>query len=75
MSPGKLQAAWHLAVGPALERATHAVLLEDGTLEVSAAEPAWRREVKRSQALILSRLHDLLGPAVVRKIKVVTRPG
>jgi predicted nucleic acid-binding Zn ribbon protein len=75
MSPGKIQAAWRLVVGPAIDRATHVVLLEDGTLEVSVAEVAWRREVKRSQGLILSRLRDLVGPEPVKKIKIVSRPG
>ncbi len=72
MSPGKLQAAWRLAVGPAVDRATRVGLRPDGTLEVAAAELAWRREVKRSQGLILSRLQELLGPEPVRKLKVVT---
>jgi predicted nucleic acid-binding Zn ribbon protein len=75
MSPGKIQAAWRLAVGTAIDRATRVVLLEDGTLEVTAAELAWRRELKRSQGLILSRLHDLLGPTPVRKIKILARPS
>jgi predicted nucleic acid-binding Zn ribbon protein len=73
MSEGKLQAAWRLAVGPAIDRATRVALREDGTLEVAARELTWRREVRRSQALILSRVRDLVGPEPVRKIKVVTR--
>lgn len=73
MSEGKLQAAWRLAVGPAIDRATRVALREDGTLEVAAAELAWRREVRRSQPLILSKVQGLLGPEPVRKIKVVTR--
>ena len=73
MSPGKIQAAWRLAVGTAIDRTTVVALREDGTLEVAATELAWRRELRRSQELILSRLHDLLGPDPVRKIKVVAR--
>ncbi len=73
MSAGKLAAAWRLAVGPAIERATRIGLRDDGTLEVAAAEPAWRREVRRSQALILSQVQDLVGTEPVRKIRVVTR--
>jgi hypothetical protein len=75
MSPGKMQAAWRLAVGMAIDRATRVALLEDATLEVAAAELMWRREVRRSQGLILSRLQELLGSAAVRKIKVVARPS
>jgi predicted nucleic acid-binding Zn ribbon protein len=73
MSPGKLQAAWRLAVGTAIDRATSVALREDGTLEVAATELAWRREVRRSQGLILSRLRDMVGPDPVKKIKVVAR--
>jgi predicted nucleic acid-binding Zn ribbon protein len=73
MSPGKIQAAWRLAVGTAIDRATSVALRADGTLEVAATDLAWRREVRRSQGLILSRLHDLVGPDPVRKIKVVAR--
>jgi hypothetical protein len=73
MSPGKLQAAWRLAVGTAIDRATSVALRADGTLEVAATALSWRREVRRSQGLILSRLHDLLGPDPVRKVKVVAR--
>ncbi len=73
MSPGKVEAAWRLVVGPAIDRATSVALRADGTLEVAAAELAWRREVRRSQGLILSRLRELLGPETVRKIKVVAR--
>jgi predicted nucleic acid-binding Zn ribbon protein len=73
MSAGKIQAAWRLAVGPAIDRATRVGLRADGTLEVAATELAWRREVKRSQGLILSRLQELLGPEPVTKLKVVAR--
>ena len=73
MSPGKIGAAWGLAVGTAIDRATSVARRDDGTLEVAATELTWRREVRRSQGLILSRLQDLLGPEPVRKIKVVAR--
>ncbi len=73
MSPGKIAAAWRLAVGTAIDRATSVGLRDDGTLEVAAVELAWRREVRRSQDLVLSRLRELLGPDPVRKIKVVAR--
>ena len=73
MSPGKIGAAWRLAVGTAIDRATSIALRDDGTLEVAATELTWRREVRRSQSLILSRLQELLGDDPVRKIKVVAR--
>jgi predicted nucleic acid-binding Zn ribbon protein len=73
MSPGKMEAAWRLAVGPAIDRATSIALRDNGTLEVAAAELAWRRELRRSHALILARLGELLGSESVRKIRVVAR--
>jgi predicted nucleic acid-binding Zn ribbon protein len=71
MSEGKLEFAWRVAVGPSMERAARPALREDGTVEVHVDDPAWRKEVKRSQALILSKLQGLLGRSVVKKIKIV----
>jgi predicted nucleic acid-binding Zn ribbon protein len=71
MSDGKVEFAWRVAVGASLERVTHPQLLDDGTVEVRVDDPAWRKEVKRAQPLILSKLRSLLGTSVVRKIRVV----
>jgi predicted nucleic acid-binding Zn ribbon protein len=75
MSPGKLRLAWRVAVGSALDRATTVNMLDHGTVEVTVEDAAWRREVKRSQDMILSRLQDLVGAAAVAKIKIVMRPA
>ncbi len=75
MSPGKLSLAWRLAVGPAIDRATSVSIQDNGTVAVLAPDPAWRRELKRSQDLVLTRLQDLLGSDIVRRIRVVGRPG
>lgn len=75
MSPGKLRLAWRIAVGSAIDRATTVSLLDGGTVEVFASELPWRREVRRSEAVILSRLRDLVGADCVARIKVVTRPS
>jgi hypothetical protein len=74
MSPGKLRLAWRIVVGAAMDRATTVVLLEGGVVEVAAADLAWRREVRRSQAVILSRLRNLVGEDALKKLKVVARP-
>ena len=71
MSQGKFEFAWRAAVGPALERVTAATLREDGAVEVRVAQAAWRKEVKRSQALILANLQGLLGASVVKRLKIV----
>jgi len=72
LSDGKVTFAWKAAVGPALERAT-AVKLEAGTLIVETTGPEWTREVKRSSAVILTRIKTLLGENTVQSIQVRTR--
>jgi hypothetical protein len=69
LSPGKVEFAWKAAVGGALERATE-VKLEDGILLVEATSRQWGREVMRSSPVILRRLQRLLGPDVVRAIRL-----
>lgn len=75
MSQGKLEFAWRAAVGPAIERATAVKLTSDGTLEVRAADATWRRELRRSQGMILERLQELLGRDAVRTVKIAGRAG
>jgi hypothetical protein len=68
MSPEKVEFAWRAAVGPAVARVTHVRLDGDGSLHVTAREPHWQREVRRSSSLILARLERLLGPGTVARI-------
>jgi hypothetical protein len=72
MSEGKFEFAWRTAVGPAMERVTRAALDADGTVYVTmtVSDPAWRREVKRSQHVILGKLQDLLGSSTIARLKV-----
>jgi hypothetical protein len=74
MSPGKLRLAWRIAVGAAMDRATSVALGDDACVEVTAVDVAWRREVKRSQDEILTRLQYLVGEAALKKIRVLTGP-
>jgi len=67
----KVAFAWRSSVGPAIDRGT-SVTLQDGVLWVTARETAWGREVERSAALIHARLDALLGPGVVRALRVGT---
>ena len=72
LTPEKVTFVWGLAVGPAIARATTATLA--GTvLTARTSDPAWAREVNRSRAMILTRVQQLLGPALVRSI--VVEPG
>jgi Dna[CI] antecedent, DciA len=69
LTPEKVTFVWGLAVGSAIARATTADLA-DTVLTVRTTDPAWAREVERSRALILSRVQQLLGPALVKSIVV-----
>jgi predicted nucleic acid-binding Zn ribbon protein len=69
LSPGKVEFAWKVAVGSAMDRVT-AVKFSEGVLLVDAKTPAWAREIRRSSAVIHSRLHALLGNGVVHQIVV-----
>jgi hypothetical protein len=73
LSPGKVEFAWKLAVGPSLERAT-SVRLEAGRVVVEAVSAEWAQAVARSSPTILARLRSLLGSDVVTRIDVRTRP-
>jgi predicted nucleic acid-binding Zn ribbon protein len=66
----KVGFAWRVAVGPALAKATTVRLDADGVLHVRAADPHWLPEVRRSAAVIQSRLEAALGADLVKRIKV-----
>jgi hypothetical protein len=66
LTPEKVQFAWRVSVGAAIDRATR-VRLAGATLLVSG-EPKWLKEIDRSQALILKRVQRVLGESVVRTL-------
>jgi predicted nucleic acid-binding Zn ribbon protein len=72
LSDGKIAFAWRSAVGPAMDRGT-SVTLRDRVLHVMVKDAAWGREVQRSEALIHARLEGLLGPDVVRGLRIENR--
>lgn len=72
MSPGKVDFAWRLAVGPAVQRNT-AIRLEEGLLLVDAAGPQWADEIRRSSRVILARLQTMLGETAVSRVVVRER--
>lgn len=73
LTPEKVSFAWRRAVGPAVDQASQ-VELRGTVLLVRARDAAWQREIRRSSALITSRLQALLGEQTVREISV-TREG
>jgi predicted nucleic acid-binding Zn ribbon protein len=75
MSPGKLRLAWRVAVGAAIDRVTTVSMDDHKVVQVVAPDATWRRELKRSQALILSRLRDLVGADEVASVKILGKSG
>lgn len=73
LSDEKVALAWRIAVGPAMDHASHAVL-DGGVLLVSVSRAEWQREIRRSSSLIRSRLDAFLGDGVVRSLKVSLPP-
>ena len=74
LTPEKVTFVWGLAVGSAIARAT-TVTLADTALTVRTTDPAWAREVDRSRTLVLGRMQQLLGPALVQSIVVQRTRG
>ena len=74
LTPAKVTFVWGLAVGSAIARAT-TVTLADTALTVRTTDPAWAREVDRSRTLVLARMQQLLGPALVQSIVVQRARG
>jgi len=69
-SPGKTNLVWRMAVGTAIARYSTVSLDADGTLEVIASDPQWRREIRRMSPRIRVRIDELLGAGVVRRLIV-----
>jgi hypothetical protein len=64
----KVQFAWRLAVGPALDKATTVRLATNGTLYVKAEAPAWNDAIGKSLGIIRSRLAHFLGETTIDRI-------
>jgi hypothetical protein len=68
-SPGKVDFAWKVAVGAAVDRIT-SVLLENHVIIVEVPDKNWEREIARSTPVILGRLQSLLGEDGVTAIQI-----
>ena len=66
LTPEKVQFAWRVSVGAAIDRTTR-VRLAGVTLVVSG-ESKWLKEIERSEGLIVKRLQRVLGENVVRRL-------
>ncbi len=70
LSQAKLEAAWRLAVGDALNRVSTPYLRDDGSVDVKTADPRWGRELKRASHVILGKLNGLLGAGTIKTLHV-----
>jgi len=68
-SPAKVAFAWRMAAGPALARAADPEW-RDGVLVVRAHADAWRKELRHARPVLTTRLQELLGPDVIKKIVI-----
>jgi len=68
-TPAKVAFAWRMAAGPALARAAEPAW-RDGVLVVRPRTEAWRRELRRARPMLTSRLQQLVGSDVVKKIVI-----
>lgn len=75
LSTGKVGLAWSLAVGDAVARLTTVTLRADGTVEVTAPDSRWARELGQSRPLIIRRMNDVLGTGAVKRLEIGSMPG
>ena len=66
-SPARTAFAWQLVVGSTLARMT-SVEMRGASLQVTARDDRWLKEIDRARPAILSKLQQLLGADVITKI-------
>jgi len=64
----KVAFVWNMAAGPALARATDTEWRDEAVLVVRARTDAWRRELRRARPMLTTRVNELIGPGIVKKI-------
>ena len=69
MCDEKVTLAWRLAVGPQIAKVTTVRLVPDGTLHIKTDSQAWIDAVRKSTSLIQSRMGDLLGENLVKRLE------
>jgi predicted nucleic acid-binding Zn ribbon protein len=68
-TPAKIVFAWRMAAGAALARGGEPEW-RDGVLVVRARTDAWRRELRHARPVLTSRIQELVGLEVVKKIVI-----
>jgi predicted nucleic acid-binding Zn ribbon protein len=68
-TPAKVAFAWRMAAGASLSRAGEPEW-RDGVLVVRARTDAWRRELRHARPVLTTRIQELVGSDVVKKIVI-----
>jgi len=66
-----IQRGWTELVGPAVASHARVRSLRDGVLDIAVDAPPWATELRYQAATVRTRAGALLGPDVVREVRVV----
>jgi len=69
-TPAKVAFVWRMAAGPALAKAADAEWRDDGVLVLRAKTPAWLRELRHARPVLATRMADLLGVGVIKRMVI-----
>ena len=67
---GTLDARWREVMGDDVAAHARLVSVRDGVLTVSVDDPIWATQLRYLEAAIIERATALLGPDVVRSVRV-----
>lgn len=70
-TPAKVAFAWRMAAGPAMARGAEADWIPStGVLHLHARTPAWLKEIRIARPILTTRVRELVGPDVIKKIVI-----
>ncbi|WP_166741744.1 DciA family protein [Cumulibacter soli] len=67
---GRVLSQWSSIVGDQLASKAQATSLVDGELEVRTESTAWATQLRSMNRVLLTRIEELVGPGVVRRIVI-----
>ena len=73
-SAGKAQLAWNMVVGASMTQLTRPALAADGTVTITTTIGIWTQKLLRSRPRIATRLRSVLGPDIMKAIRITTKP-
>jgi predicted nucleic acid-binding Zn ribbon protein len=72
---GTLEARWSEVMGADVAAHARLVSVRDGVLTVAVADPIWATQLRYLEPAVVARATALLGPAVVRSVRVRVGPS